>query len=268
MLSDILVDSKLYRQSSDYMQLLEFVARLRGFSPFNAMLLHIQKPGLSYAATLQDWKNRFSRYPKPEARPLLILQTFGPVSFVFDVIDTEGKSLPEDVKNFVAKGSFSESRLTTIKEYLSKKNIEVSAIDVGDRLAGSIRIKHPIPTNGAESRRYAVQINLHHSSAVQFCTLVHELGHLFLGHLGVDANLKVKDRRYLNHTQQEIEAESVCYIVCQRMGVVPKSQPYLASFVTENTTVDDIDIHEIMRTTTQLIRVFPRHEQTNFKDSR
>lgn len=54
-------------------------AKLREFAPFNAMLLHIQKPGLTHAATAQDWHKRFGRVPKMGAPPLLVLRTKGPV---------------------------------------------------------------------------------------------------------------------------------------------------------------------------------------------
>ena len=46
LLDQLLVDSRLYRRSNDYQDLLNFVVRLRDFAPFNAMLLQVQKPGL------------------------------------------------------------------------------------------------------------------------------------------------------------------------------------------------------------------------------
>ena len=64
LLDKLLEDSRLYTQSKDYKDLLDFVARLRNFAPFNAMLLHLQKPGLSYAASARDWRDRFGRRPK------------------------------------------------------------------------------------------------------------------------------------------------------------------------------------------------------------
>jgi hypothetical protein len=57
----LLSDSRLYTKSKDYKDLLDFVIRLRNFAPFNAMLLQVQKPGLSYAASAYDWRERFGR---------------------------------------------------------------------------------------------------------------------------------------------------------------------------------------------------------------
>ena len=51
LLDRLLTDSKLYTKSKDYMELLAFVARMRNFAPFNAMLLQVQKPGLRFAAS-------------------------------------------------------------------------------------------------------------------------------------------------------------------------------------------------------------------------
>ena len=61
LLDQLLTDSRLYKQSKDYKDLLDFVVRLRNFAPFNAMLLQVQKPGLSYAASARDWVERFGR---------------------------------------------------------------------------------------------------------------------------------------------------------------------------------------------------------------
>ena len=52
------------------------------------MLLQVQKPGLTYAASAWDWKTRFDRTIKEGARPLVILWPFSPVAFVYDVLDT------------------------------------------------------------------------------------------------------------------------------------------------------------------------------------
>jgi len=54
-LAQLLENSRLYETSSDYKELLDFIVKLRNFAPFNAVLLHIQKPGLMYAASAHDW---------------------------------------------------------------------------------------------------------------------------------------------------------------------------------------------------------------------
>ena len=88
LLDQLLIDSRLYRTSKEYQELLDFTVRLRNMAPFNAMLLQIQKPGLNYAASAYDWQHRFQRSVKEKARPLLIMWPFGPVALVYDQLDT------------------------------------------------------------------------------------------------------------------------------------------------------------------------------------
>lgn len=251
LLDQLLEDSRLYRTSKDYKDLLDFVVRLRNFAPFNAMLLQVQKPGLSYAASARDWRERFGRYPKEGARPLLILWPFGPVALVYDVQDTEGRPLPEDVSSFVARGSIDESALQAFQPLLMRKNIDLGWVDAGDRGAGLIRVVRRA-ANDKEATQYRIHINRNHGAPVKFTTLAHELGHLVLGHLGPDRKLSVPARPALSHAQQELEAESVAYIVCERNGVQSKSQTYLSNFVGADTTVKDLDVYQVMRAAGQV----------------
>lgn len=251
LLDQLLSDSRLYTKSKDYKELLDFVIRLRNFAPFNAMLLQLQKPGLSYAASAHDWRDRFNRWPKEGARPLLILWPFGPVALVYDVMDTEGTALPEDVASFFAHGSIDEMQIASFKLRVEKKSIEWCVFDAGDQKAGSIRVIKRSTTE-KEKTQYRMNINSNHSPAVQFTTIAHELGHLFLGHLGPNKKLNVPVRPILNHAQQELEAESVAYIVCARNGVTSKSKSYLTNYVNKNTTVDHIDIYQVMRAAGQV----------------
>jgi hypothetical protein len=86
-----------YKTSKAYQDLLQFVGRFGFYSPFNAMLVHIQMPGARYVASPYRWLCDYGRKIKPGARPLVILKPMGPVMFVFDVSDTEGKPLPPEI---------------------------------------------------------------------------------------------------------------------------------------------------------------------------
>lgn len=251
LLDQLLADSRLYTKSADYRALLDFVIRLRNFAPFNAMLLQVQKPELSYAASAPDWRDRFGRAPKEGARPLVILWPFGPVAFVYDVLDTEGAELPEDVSSFFASGGIDAMKITTLTHLAGKRDIELAFIDVGDRSAGSIQVIKR-PTKPKDPSHYRLRINRNHGANVQFATLAHELGHLFLGHLGPDKALNVPQRARPDHSQMELEAESVAYLVCARNGVVSKSETYLKNHVKPDTNVDHLDLYQIMRATGQV----------------
>lgn len=268
LLDQLLEDSKLYKTSKDYLELLEFTKRLRNFAPFNAMLLHVQKPGLSYAASALDWKERFGRRPKENARPLLILWPFGPVALVYDVHDTEGKEIPEDVDTFFARGAVTSEQIPRFIEKMKRKNIDCAHFDGGDAKAGSIRVvKLPDPKLN-QGGVYSVQVNRNHSAPVQFVTIVHELAHLFLGHLGPDKKLNIPVRPRPDHAQEELEAESVAYLVCGRSGVESKSQTYLTHFVEKNTTVEKLDLYQIMRAAGQIETLLSLTSHTRYENQR
>jgi hypothetical protein len=243
----------VYRTGDDYRALLEFVVTLRNVAPFNAMLLQLQKPGLRFAASALDWQERFGRTIKEAARPLLILWRFGPVATVYDVQDTEGRTLPEDANAFVARGDIDAALFDGFARKLAKRHIQLRDFDGGDSTAGSIRVIRPgDPKTKKKPRTYRMLINRNHPIPVRFVTLVHELGHLCLGHLGPDKTLSVPQRRHLNLAQRELEAESVAYIVAGRNGVVSKSQTYLATFVHQAKSMDDLDLYQIMRAAGQV----------------
>jgi len=262
-LNQLLTDSRLYRQSKDYKDLLDFVVRLRNFAPFNAMLLQIQKPGLSYAASASDWWERFQRKPKPNVRPLLILWPFGPVALVYDVMDTEGKQLPEDVAVFYARGPINDNRILSFIPKMMAKHIEVCWMDAGDKKAGAIRVIKRADKD-SKYNYYRMDINRNHEAVTKFVTLTHELGHLFLGHLGPDSSLHVPERPMLRHQQIELEAESVAYMVCARNRVKSKSEAYLKNYVDNNTTIDNLDVYNIMRAAGQIETMLGLTENTKF----
>lgn len=261
LLDQLLIDSQLYTRSKDYKDLLDFVVRLRNFAPFNAMLLQVQKPGLSYAASACDWQERFGRAPKEDARPLLIMWPFGPVALVYDLMDTEGNALPEHVYAFPAKGVMSEERILGFVNLLHRSRFGTTFIDAGDNKAGSIVRKMA----GAPPKAkpvYSIKINKNHDPNAQFATLAHELAHLCLGHLGQDKALRIPDRVGLGHDQREIEAESVSYLVCCRNGVESPSESYLATYVKQHTTIEKLDHYQVMRAAGTVERILGLNRQT------
>jgi hypothetical protein len=266
LLDRLFADSRLYTQSKDYKELLDFVARLPNFAPFNAMLLQIQKPGLRFAASAYDWRVHFERFPKEGARPMLILWPFGPVALVYDELDTIGKELPRDVRSFYAQGAVNHKRIEAFRVFMSSKGITSEMIDAGDLRAGSIRlVRGPLPPKGYSG--YLMFINRNHEAPIQFVTIAHELAHLFLGHLGADSKLHIPDRRGHSHQQVELEAESVAYMVCERNGVTSASETYLKDFVKNNTTIDALDVYQVMRAAGQVEVMLSLNRTSRFIES-
>lgn len=251
LLDQLLEDSRLYKSSQDYMDLMEFIARMRNFAPFNALLLQIQKPGLQFAASKHDWRERFQAEVNEDARPLLILWPFGPVALVYDVVDLVSGNIPLDAQSFVAKGSITEDRITAFIEKMKARHITVSITDAGDGKAGSIQMTTS-PKDEKTRGHYKMKINGNHPPAVRFVTIAHELAHLFLGHLGEDKKWGIKERRHGDKTQRELEAESVAFLVAKRNGVDSRSETYLTNYVRDHPTMADLDFYQITRAAGQI----------------
>ncbi|WP_009963815.1 ImmA/IrrE family metallo-endopeptidase [Verrucomicrobium spinosum] len=133
---------------------------------------------------------------------------------------------------------------------MNRRNISCTQFDGGDGKAGSIRMEKPPTTK--EGGLYSMQANRNHTAPVQFITIAHELAHLFLGHLGSDRKLNIPERPRPDHAKEELEAESVAYLVCGRNGVESKPQAYLTHFVESNTPVDSLDLYQVMRAAGQI----------------
>jgi hypothetical protein len=200
LLTRLLESSQLYRSGKDYKELLDFVVRLRNFAPFNAMLLQLQKPGLRHAASARDWLERFNRTIKEGARPLIILWPFGPIALVYDLTDTEGDvPLPEDIEQtFRATGAMTKERIQGFTAPLARLGIDLKCIGYGDGHAGRVEVVRR-SQSAKEKPAYRVRLNENHEPNVQFATLAHELGHLYLGHLGPDKYLAIPQRPSPTH---------------------------------------------------------------------
>lgn len=249
LLSNLLTNAQLFRQSREYWHLLQSIARLQNVAPFNAMLLLIQKPGICYVTSQYEWENIYHRPLKPDARPLIILWPFAPVAFVYDIEDTLGQHISEPAyaEMFVTSGrEFGRDFMDKLGETLDKNHIHCQLVKHAPHYGGHIR-KTVLLKDNKEANEYHIGLNKDHSPTVQLTTLIHELGHLFLEHLGADNELKIRGRTGLQRAGQELEAESWSYLVCSRIGIQTDSQQYLAGYVTQHDTIGDIEIYEIMR---------------------
>lgn len=267
-LDELFTGTRQYRSSQTFSNLLKFVSRFRFYSPYNSMLLHIQMPGAQYVAPAHRWLRDYDRTIKPNAQPLVILQPMGPVMFVFDVSDTiPGKKnipLPPEVEHpfETAKGRVMIELDQTI-ENAKRDGIQIVKRKEGSQSAGSIRTvnKDSIPPQKFRSGRndkgiptyesvnvcYSTIINENLSREAQYATLIHELAHLYCGHIGTINPKWWPDRRGLNHQTCEFEAESVSYLICQRLGIESPSSQYLALYMKLNQEVPPISFECVMK---------------------
>ena len=94
-------------------------------------------------------------------------------------------------------------------------------------------------------------------------TIVHELGHIFCGHLG-DCGTRAEgesgwpDRRFLGKHEKEVEAEAVAYLVVSRAGLSTASPLYLKPHI-EKLNIDQINLELIVRAAARVERLAKIH---------
>ena len=99
---------------------------------------------------------------------------------------------------------------------------------------------------------FQVTVNSNLSRAEQFSAIAHELGHLFCGHLGTIDTQKWPKRTTLTLNQREFEAESVCWLVCERRGICNPSADYLRGYLDGGKDIPLIDVGAILRAVTNI----------------
>lgn len=222
---DALLASTLHvRHLRDYQEMLSFMARFRDYSPYNNMLVKVQNPACSFFASKRDWEQRFRRRLKEDARPMMILAVMGPLMCVYDLDQTEGPELPERLRNFARfEGAFNPEWMNRLVANAANFGIKVDMSRLSSTNAGYATTRARSPWK----MRVALHEELDFPSL--FGVLCHELGHIFLGHLGQDEDGWWPSRTHLTHSAIEVEAESVAFLVSERFGMTGSSDAYVAA---------------------------------------
>jgi hypothetical protein len=253
-----------YNSSAAYFELMRFVGQFRFYSPFNATLIHTQMPGAHFVCTALRWQRDYHREIKIGARPIVILQPMGPVLFVFDVSDTaplpNARSLPPKVVDpFQVRNGEIGGQLALTIENAKRDGVRVSERVDGSQRAGSIQwaaagqhleftiVKKPMPKTMQIPVWFELLLNSIHSAEARYGTLVHELAHLYCGHLGTPNDRWWPDRQNLSPAVREFEAESVSYLVCTRLGIDTASDEYLAAYVRKCPATPPISLDRVMK---------------------
>ena len=248
-LDDLISRSLAYRTGSELKDLLDFARKFPHVAPFNAMLLHVQNPGIGYALTAPDWERKYGRRVKPAVRPYVILRTMGPVAFVFDLSDTEPLDskdvrIPPIVKNpFPTRGEPPIGALGKLTTTCSKVGIEVEARDYGTNLAGRVQ---RVP---GKPHDFHIALNSKHTEAQKIGTLAHELAHIFCGHQGSTEAGFWPDRRDLPLQVREFEAEAVAYLITDRFNLDIGSVSYLSGYLKDPQALPNYSLDTVLKAT-------------------
>src|SRR6266542_2449332 len=108
-LDDLTSRALAYSTGPELEALFKFMKRFPHLAPYNAMLLHVQNPEIQFALRAPVWERKYERRVKPGARSYVILQTMGPVAFVFDLNDTKPINPKRDLVPEVITNPFGAS---------------------------------------------------------------------------------------------------------------------------------------------------------------
>ncbi len=260
-IDELFARSRRFRKSRKFSEAVEFVAKFREYSPFNNMLVYSQNPQAVFYATANHWRKEFGRAIKPEARGMVILAPRTPVLFVYDIVDTEGPPLPEQMRGIArAGGRFDPAILDKTLKNCERDRIQVKRVPMSQWNGGFATARSRQPD---WKMRVGVRDDL--DDAAAYGVLCHELAHIFLGHVGADRDGSWPFRLNLSEAVAEIEAESVAYIVCTRAGLKTQSAEYLAKFVEDGDDLDAISLDLISRVAGRLEemgrRILPPHPE-------
>jgi hypothetical protein len=251
---EVVVASKRYRNSREFLDLLNFLARFPNYSAFNCFLLYTQNPSISYVATARTWARKFSRRLKVDANPLVILAPMAPVRFLFDIKDTEGDPVSPELLN----PSTTEEKLKARIYENTLYNCEIQGIivreliledqfsDTAIRLTPSIRKKYR-DLNLKKDASYLIILNQAIRPQEKYSNLAFELGHIFCGHLGIDKNAWWPERHSLNTIQEEFEAASVAFLICQRKGLTASAAKYLSAFFERDQEIPVFSLNAVLQ---------------------
>jgi hypothetical protein len=184
--------------------------------------------------------------------------------FVFDVSDTtplpNARPLPPKVVDpFQVRHGKIGGQLALTIENAKRDGVRVTERADGSQRAGSIQwaaagqhleftiAKKPLPKSTQVPLWFELLLNSIFSAEARYGTLVHELAHLYCGHLGTPNGRWWPDRHDLSHDVCEFEAESVSYLVCTRLGVDTASDEYLAGYVRRCPVTPSISLDRVMK---------------------
>lgn len=272
-----------YRGSQAYVELLKFVGTFKRYSPYNAMLINLQKPGARYALTEPRWRTEYGRVLEPGAQPLVILQPGGPFMVVYDVGDTEAlrgaHPLPPEITNPVAVQSrISDPELKQRWDWtlnnLAPLGVRLTLVSHANSSCGST---YPARRSGTVTRLSAtgktrpeefsllfeIEVNTHLALVDKYATLVHELAHLFCGHAGPSPVASWPDRRDGSKARNEVEAESVAHMVLGRLDPDVTMGDYILGHLDKDGDMPEVALNVMFKVAGDIIELGSGRIATN-----
>ncbi len=174
-----------------------------------------------------------------------------PVLLVFDIDQTDGDSLPEELETFTKfEGDWDPNYKTRLI-----KNAEGFKIRVDEKQLSSTRAGFATIARGAGSWKMRIAIHRGLDDPSQFGALCHELAHVLLGHLGSDYDHWWPARTRLRRNAIEVEAEAVAWLVTNRLGLEGSSATYISRHLRDGKTPVGVSLDMIAKTASLIERM-------------
>ena len=266
-------------ESERFRDYLSVMSRFHTYSARNVLLIHMQRPNATQVASAKRWREQFERFINKGEKaiyimaPIPIVQTverqkldpdtkapvldedgqvitekrevqvprFRPVP-VFDVSQTNGKPLPQLAQDLTGDVAQYEAFMEALRRTAP---VPMEIKPMAENLDGYFSL---------DEQRIFIRAGM--SKVQTVCAAVHEITHSILH------NQKDARRDKAVRTAQELEAESVSYVVCQYCGVETgaNSFGYLASW-SKDKELSELRscLATINKTANQLIGEIDRH---------
>ena len=226
-----------------YRNYLRTMSRFHNYSINNQALIHLQRPDATYVAGYNRWRDKFSRHvlrgekgitiiaPTPYKKKIeqekldpdtklpildadgkivteekeIEIPMFRPVK-VFDYAQTDGKPLPERVASPVANLTGSVENYGALMEALRRSSpVPVEVKPLSADMDGYFSPKSQ-----------SITLREGMSEVQTVSAAVHEIAHAKLHNYGLQ---QAAERRYKSRNTEEVEAESISFMVCAYFGI-------------------------------------------------
>lgn len=182
---------------------------------------------------------------------MLILAPMHPVMLVYDLDQTDGKPLPQELQTFARfDGELKIWRLSRLVENAAGHRIRVQFKPLSSTNGGFVTL-----ARGSGDWKMRVVVHDQLDEASRFGVLCHELAHILLGHLGSDRDYWWPARTNLSHAAVEVEAEATAWIATTHLGLQGSSAPYVSRHLKDQQTPVGVSFDMIARTASHIERM-------------
>lgn len=268
--------------SEKYRSFLKFMGNCHNYSYTNSMLIYLQNEDATIVKSFTDWKKDKVNINKDEKG----IKIFCPVKKHINiyqkdengeyVLNDKGEKIKTDEKeitNFIVGNVFDISQTNANPqnyELLISNNEKINNKDeILNKLENASGIKFEFKDNlkGANGRyspkEEKIEIKTNMDDIETISTCVHEVAHSILH--------KSNDKLKLTKSQKEFEAESVSYIVCNRLNIDSEKNNFL--YLTNWIGKEDISefknsLDRIQKASNDILKQFDiQKENTNLKQN-